>query len=367
MRIHPVILAGGRGERFWPLSRRSRPKQLLPLLSDRPMIADSIARLDGVALTQDIWVITARDLLDPVRAAVPSVPREHVVGEPMGKNTAPAVALAAWWLRKAGPDSVVAILPSDHRIEPAARFREELSAAARAALERKAIVTLGIPPTRPDTGYGYIEVGKPVAPGSPLHEVSAFREKPDAATAAKYVADKKHLWNAGMFLFRPDVMLEEIRAYSADLADLVAAVPDPSDRGVDAALDRFYAAATSISIDYAVMERTRRALVARASFEWDDLGELGHPRPARVGGCARKRRPRGRPAPRLERGHRVLGQRARRGRGPSRLDHRADGRRDAGLSARPGPGRAGAGGAAQEGVRWQGAALAFERASASSR
>ncbi len=272
MRIHPVILAGGRGERFWPLSRRSRPKQLLPLLSDRPMIADSIARLDGVALTQDIWVITARDLLDPVRAAVPSVPREHVVGEPMGKNTAPAVALAAWWLRKAGPDSVVAILPSDHRIEPAARFREELSAAARAALERKAIVTLGIPPTRPDTGYGYIEVGKPVAPGSPLHEVSAFREKPDAATAAKYVADKKHLWNAGMFLFRPDVMLEEIRAYSADLADLVAAVPDPSDRGVDAALDRFYAAATSISIDYAVMERTRRALVARASFEWDDLG-----------------------------------------------------------------------------------------------
>ena len=272
MRIHPVILAGGRGERFWPLSRRSRPKQLLPLLSDRPMIADSIARLDGIASTQDFWVITARDLLEAVRAAVPRIPREHVVGEPMGKNTAPAVALAAWWLRKAGPDSVVAILPSDHRIEPAARFREELSAAAAAALERKAIVTLGIPPTRPDTGYGYIEVGKAVAPGSPLHEVSAFREKPDAATAAKYVADKKHLWNAGMFLFRPDVMLEEIGAHAPDLAAQVAAVPDPSDRGVDAALDRFYAAAASISIDYAVMERTRHALVARASFEWDDLG-----------------------------------------------------------------------------------------------
>jgi mannose-1-phosphate guanylyltransferase len=236
------------------------------------MIADSIARLDGIAAAQDVWVITARDLLEAVRAAVPSIQREHLVGEPMGKNTAPAVALAAWWLRKAGPDSVVAILPSDHRIEPAVRFREELSAAAAAALERKAIVTLGIPPTRPDTGYGYIQVGKAVTPGSPLHEVSAFREKPDAATAAKYVADKKHLWNAGMFLFRPDVMLEEIRAHAPDLAAQVAAVPDPSDPGVDAALDRYYAAANSISIDYAVMERTRHALVARASFEWDDLG-----------------------------------------------------------------------------------------------
>jgi len=221
MRIHPVILAGGRGERFWPLSRRSRPKQLLPLLSDRPMIADSIARLQGVAAPADTWVITARDLLEPVRAAVPSISAAHIIGEPTGKNTAPAVALAAWWLRKAGPDAVVAILPSDHRIEPAARFRDDLAAAARAALERQAIVTLGIPPTRPDTGYGYIEVGEAVAP---------------------------------------------------ELAALVAAVPDPEDPGAGAALERFYAAAASISIDYAVMERTRRALVARASFEWDDLG-----------------------------------------------------------------------------------------------
>lgn len=280
MRVHPVILAGGRGERFWPLSRRSRPKQLLPLISDRPMIADSIERLHGLAASDTIWVITARDLADAVRTAVPSIPRDHVIGEPVGKNTAPAVALAAWWLRGAGPDAVAAILPSDHRVEPAARFREEIAAAAEAALARRAIVVLGIPPTRPETGYGYIEVGDPVDPGSELRAVAAFREKPDAATAARYVKDGKHLWNAGMFLFPPDVMLEEIGRHAPDLAALLPDLPDAPGPGTESALERYYAAAPSISIDYAVMERTRRALVTPAGFAWDDLGSwssLGQP------------------------------------------------------------------------------------------
>lgn len=272
MRVHPVILAGGRGERFWPLSRRSRPKQLLPLLSNRPMIVDSIERLRGLAPPETVWVITARDLVDTVRTAVPSIPRDRIIGEPVGKNTAPAVALAAWWLRGLGPDAVAAVLPSDHRIETAAQFREEIVAAAEAALARRAIVMLGIPPTRPETGYGYIEAGDPVAPGSQLHEVVAFREKPDAATAAGYVKDGKHLWNAGMFVFPPDVMLEEIGRHAPDLAALLPDLPDGPGPGTDAALERFYAAAPSISIDYAVMERTRRALVTRAGFAWDDLG-----------------------------------------------------------------------------------------------
>jgi mannose-1-phosphate guanylyltransferase len=236
------------------------------------MIADSIARLDGLAPPGDVWVITARDLEDAVRAAVPAVPRDHVIGEPVGKNTAPAVALAAWWLRGGGSDTVLAILPSDHRIEPDGAFRDDLSAAARSALERGAIVVLGISPTRPDTGFGYIEVGKPVTPGSALHEVATFREKPDAATAARYVADGRHLWNAGMFLFKPDVMLEEIRLHAPDLAALLPALPDRPGPGIEAALERFYAAAPSVSIDVAVMERTKHALVARAGFAWDDLG-----------------------------------------------------------------------------------------------
>jgi mannose-1-phosphate guanylyltransferase len=271
MRLHPVILAGGRGERFWPLSRRRRPKQLLPLLSDRPMLADTIARLSGVALPSDTFILTARDLVGAVRDAVPEVPHHHIVGEPIGKNTAPAVALAAWWLRNAGEDAVVAVLPSDHRIEPADRFQHELHAAAETALARGAIVTFGIPPTRPETGYGYIESGEPIAPGSPFRTVRAFREKPDAATAARYAADGHHLWNAGMFLFPPKVMLEELQAHAPEIAALLPSMPDRVSED-EAALERYYRAAPSVSIDVAVMERSARALVARAGFAWDDLG-----------------------------------------------------------------------------------------------
>jgi mannose-1-phosphate guanylyltransferase len=236
------------------------------------MVADTLERLHGLANPKDAWIITSRDLLAAVRAAVPSVPRERVIGEPVGKNTAPAVALAAWWLRGMGADAVAAILPSDHRVEPASRFREGLAAAARVALERRVIAVIGVPPTRPDTGLGYIEVGEPVAAGSEFHGVIAFREKPDAGTAARYVQDGRHLWNAGIFVFAPDVMLEEIRLHAPGLAALLSDLPDHPGRGTDAALERYYAAAPSISIDYAVMERTQRAVVARAGFAWDDLG-----------------------------------------------------------------------------------------------
>ena len=272
MRLHPVILAGGRGERFWPLSRRRRPKQLLPLLSARSMLADTVDRLAGVARPEDTFVLTARDLVSAVRESAPSVPAHHVVGEPVGKNTAPAVALAAWWLRDAGQDAVLVVLPSDHRIEPAARFREEVQAAAQVALERGVIVTLGIPPTRPETGYGYIEVGEPLEPRSPFHAIRAFREKPDQETAARYVADGRHLWNAGMFLFAPSVMLREVREHAPEIASALPDVPPRLSEWPDGTLERYYGTVPSISIDYAVMERTKHAAVARAGFAWDDLG-----------------------------------------------------------------------------------------------
>jgi len=272
MRVVPVVLAGGRGERFWPLSRRRRPKQLLPLLSDQSMLADTLARLDGLAAPGDAWVITARDLVDAVRAAVPRLPESQLVGEPQRKNTAPAIALACRWLEPLGEDVVAVVLPSDHRIEPAAAFRADVEAAARLALERRAIVTFGIPPTRPETGYGYIEVGDPLAGSAAARAVAAFREKPDSATAEGYLRGGRHLWNAGLFVFPPSVMLEELKAHAPDIAALLPALPDGPGKGSAEALERFYREAPSISIDYAVMERSRHAVVLRAGFAWDDLG-----------------------------------------------------------------------------------------------
>lgn len=270
MRIIAVVLAGGRGERFWPLSRRSRPKQFLPLLGGRSMLAETLDRLNGVVEPGDRWIVTARDLEKEARRHAPGVPAAHVIGEPVGKNTAPAIGLMAWWLQDEGTDVAVVVLPSDHRVEPADRFQEELRDAARVALARQAIVTFGVPPTRPETGYGYIESGEPVETGSVFHRVRAFREKPDQATAETYASDGRHLWNAGMFVFPPALMLEELRAHEPRLIDLLSRVPRHGDPR--AALEEYYQAAPSISIDYAVMERSDKALVARARFAWDDLG-----------------------------------------------------------------------------------------------
>jgi mannose-1-phosphate guanylyltransferase len=272
MRLHAVILAGGRGERFWPLSRRSRPKQFLPLLGEGSMLGHTLDRLQGLVEPRHQWIVTARDLKKEAEQLAPGVPAAQVIGEPVGKNTAPAIGLLSWWLQDVSRDSAVVVLPSDHRVEPAARFREELLRAARVALEREAIVTFGVPPTRPETGYGYIQSGDPIEPGSPYHRVSAFREKPDARTAEGYATDGRHLWNAGMFVFPPRVMLEEIRAHEPQIAELLARVPSLTDLSATAALEAYYRDAPSISIDYAVMERSKRALVARAGFSWDDLG-----------------------------------------------------------------------------------------------
>ena len=272
MRIVAVILAGGRGERFWPLSRRSRPKQFLPLVGDRSMLGGTLERLDGLVDPRDCWILTASDLKKEAERLAPGVSPSRIVGEPVGKNTAPAIGLVSWWLQEEGEDVAVAVLPSDHRVEPASRFQKELRQAAQVALARQAIVTFGVPPTRPETGYGYIEQGDALEPGSEFHFVRAFREKPDAATAEGYLAGGRHLWNAGMFVFPPGVMLRELEAHEPRITDLLARVPRHGDVSALAALEQYYEKAPSVSIDYAVMERSERAIVARAEFAWDDLG-----------------------------------------------------------------------------------------------
>ncbi len=236
------------------------------------MLAHTLERLRGLVDSRYVWIVTSSDLKAQAETIATDVPKAQVIGEPLGRNTAPAIALASWLIGDEA-DSVVAVLPSDHRIEPAAGFREELARAAKTALERNAIVTFGIPPARPETGYGYIEIGAPTAPGSEFHQVTAFREKPDAATAARFQSDGRHLWNSGMFVFPPGLLLEEIRAHEPGIASALEGVPrQPGSREAKEALEGFYREVPSISIDYAVMERSKKTLVARAGFAWDDLG-----------------------------------------------------------------------------------------------
>ncbi|HET8760999.1 MAG TPA: mannose-1-phosphate guanylyltransferase, partial [Nitrospiria bacterium] len=212
---HPyaVILAGGSGTRFWPLSRRLAPKQLLTLTGDRTMLQETVLRITPAVAPDRVMVITGRELSDEARRqlrviGIPAV----VVDEPVGRNTAPAIAVAAHRLLAADPDAVMVVLPSDHVVSKPEAFLDALNAAIRAAADGW-LVTIGIVPRRPETGYGYIQRG-PALPGDRAYRVERFVEKPDRATAERYVADGGYLWNAGMFVWRADAIVDELRRHA---------------------------------------------------------------------------------------------------------------------------------------------------------
>lgn len=270
--LHAVILAGGRGERFWPQSRRDRPKQLLPLLSDRSLLSDTLDRVTGLVEPAHATVVTAASLVGPVRAALADAPAVGVYGEPVARNTAAACVYGAVRALRGDADAVCLVLPSDHMVRPLRVYQDDLR---RAVVRAQAgdLVTFGIPPTRPETGYGYIEAGEPFADDAAAFRVAAFHEKPDEARVTAYVASGRFWWNSGMFVWRADVLLAAVAsslpALSAGAARL-AAEWEGEDGGAAAAA--FYQAAESISIDYGVLERATNLATVRAQFEWDDVG-----------------------------------------------------------------------------------------------
>jgi mannose-1-phosphate guanylyltransferase len=273
--LHAVIMAGGRGTRFWPLSRSRRPKQLLPIVSERTMIQETAARVRQLVPAERTWVVTAAELADEVAQQLAFLDRDRILIEPVGRNTAPAVGLAAAHLLARDPAAVMAVLPADHAIADEAAFRAALAAAATAAAQHGRLVTLGVTPSRPETGYGYIESG-PVATriaGLSCHEVVAFREKPDLDTAQRYLADGRHAWNAGIFVWRADIIRDEIAAH---LPVLAGALADPAlvagGARAAAALAAAYAALEPISIDYGVLERSRRIWMLPIDCGWNDVG-----------------------------------------------------------------------------------------------
>ncbi len=282
VRFAPVILAGGSGTRFWPRSRRARAKQVLALDGENTMIQQTLTRLLPVADASDVWVVTNHWLDKTIAGQMPSVLADHILSEPVARNTAPACALTAFMLECTEPDTVIGIFPSDHVVKNIARFAEVISAGIEVAAAGENIVVLGVPPTRPETGYGYIEQGAEVSPvnGVPVHRVKRFREKPDRHTAERFLAAGNFVWNGGIFLWSARTLANAIREHSPELAPLLEKIA--AAHGTEQFGEVFaevYPQCENISIDYAVLERRSVKGEVRsnifclpADFGWNDLG-----------------------------------------------------------------------------------------------
>ena len=273
--LYALILAGGSGERFWPLSRRARPKQLLKLVSDKTLLEETIDRLEGLVPSERILILTNVDQERGVRELLPDLPPENIVAEPAKRDTAAAVALATAWVAARDHRATMMVLPADHVIKDRAAFQKTLQTAARAAEETGSLVTIGIKPTWACPGFGYIEQGAP----APLRDRSApndifrvvrFREKPNAELADAFVRKGNFRWNTGMFVWSVSTVLSEFTRHASDLADFISQLRAPGNW--ERALSSRFAALPMISFDYAIMEKADRVLMVEASFDWDDVG-----------------------------------------------------------------------------------------------
>jgi mannose-1-phosphate guanylyltransferase len=273
--LYALILAGGTGERFWPLSRRARPKQLLQLVSDKTLLEETVDRLDGLVPPGRILIPKNVDQETAVRELLPGLPPENIVAEPSKRDTAAAIALATAWVAARHHRATMLVLPADHVIKDRAAFQQTMQTAARAAEETGALVTIGIKPTWACPGFGYIEQGVP-APlqGRPtpndVFRVLRFREKPNAELADTFVRNGNFRWNAGMFVWSVSTVLSEFNRHAPVLADFISQIRAPGNW--ERALRDRFSALPRISFDYAIMEKADRVIMVEANFDWDDVG-----------------------------------------------------------------------------------------------
>jgi mannose-1-phosphate guanylyltransferase len=278
VKVYPVIMAGGSGTRFWPLSRRSRPKQFLPLAGDVPLLAATVRRLPPLAQPGDTYLVCGPAHVRRARQLVPELPAANLIVEPCARNTAPCVGLAALHVAARDPRGVMLMLPADHHIGRPDAFRAALAQAASLARTGH-LATIGVRPHAPETGYGYLKVGPRLSGRGPgragAHRVERFVEKPDVITAARYLADGHYLWNSGIFAFRADVILGEIRRAMPVLGEQLAAIQRSlGTKAYRRTLGRVFPDCPTISLDYGVMEKSQQIVVVPAEFGWSDVGSF---------------------------------------------------------------------------------------------
>ena len=266
--LYVLVLAGGSGERFWPLSRRNRPKQLLQLFSEKTLLEETVDRLVGFVPSGNVLVLTNEDQEKAVRELLPGLPAENIVAEPAKRDTAPAIALGAAWVALRNPKATMVVLPSDHLIKDRAAFQNDLRLAAAIANAAEALVTIGIKPTWACPGFGYIELGAPLPSGG--FEVVRFREKPDPQTAAEFLKAGNFRWNAGMFIWSLPVLREVLSQHAPELDHFINTVQEHGE--LSEPLANQFPLLPKISIDFAVMEKAERVAVVDSSFDWDDVG-----------------------------------------------------------------------------------------------
>ena len=270
---YAVIMAGGAGTRFWPKSTKALPKQFLNLFGETTMIQETVKRLEGSIEPENVLVVTNDNYVSIVEAQLPDVRKDHIIGEPVAKNTAPCVAAAAAIINKLDPDSVMVVLPADHQINNREAFLNILNSAVETAKTENSLVTIGIEPNRPETGYGYICYEKDSElqkAGNPVYSVKNFTEKPDRETAEEFLESGNYLWNSGMFVWKTETVLKAFKKFLPDVFKLTEKLQASDLTQED--INQFYQACPSISIDYGIMEKAETVHVVPGEFGWNDVG-----------------------------------------------------------------------------------------------
>lgn len=273
--LYALILAGGKGVRLYPLSREKSPKQFLKIINNKSFLRNTVDRIKPIVSKENIYVITNKEYLDRVHEELPEIDEKNIFAEPSNKETATCIALAAVKLLKKDKDATMIVLPSDHHIEGEKIFVDTLNHAVELAERRRCLVTIGVNPTRAETGYGYIEMGQLINRGCSTYKVERFTEKPNAEVAKDFLVKGTYLWNSGMFIWRADIFLREMEKYLPKMyKNMMAIYENIGTDKEEETINEQYELIDGISVDFGIMQKTRKAYVIKCEFGWDDIGSF---------------------------------------------------------------------------------------------